>query len=341
MAVVDQLQGFEIAAGAWEEAILPARVENYQPRWLEDLCLSGELVWGRLGLRGDAEDDDTRRGSATPSRATPVTFAVRPDLSWLLQAARGGALANEPAHGAGRDVLDALRAHGAMFHAQLRETTGRLPVEVEEGLWDLVARGIVTADGFQAVRSLLSARQAWKRRHRQEQRSRPGARRAPTWREGGEGRWALLPVPGPADDPDGLAEQVAGQLLARWGVVFWDLMARENLALPWREVVWALRRLEARGLVRGGRFVTGFAGEQYALPEAVDELRAVRRAARHGETVHLNGSDPLNLVGIILPGSRVPAVRTNRVTYTDGLPVAEATTTPVPGGDVPAASGAR
>jgi ATP-dependent Lhr-like helicase len=250
-----------------------------------------------------------------------VTFALRADLPWLLQAARGDAQAAEPAHGAGRDVLDALRRDGAMFHSQLREATGRLPVEVEEGLWDLVARGIVTADGFQAVRSLLSARQAWRRRHRYEQRNRLGARRAPTLREGGEGRWALLPVPGATEDPDGLAEQVAGQLLARWGVVFWDLLARENLALPWREVVWALRRLEARGLVRGGRFVTGFAGEQYALPEAVDELRRVRRTARTGETVQLNAADPLNLVGIILPGNRVTAVRTNIVTYRDGLPL--------------------
>jgi ATP-dependent Lhr-like helicase len=191
-----------------------------------------------------------------------------------------------------------------------------------------VARGIVTADGFQAVRSLLSARQAWKRRHRHELRSRLGARRVPTLREGGEGRWSLLPVPGAADDPDALAEQVAGQLLARWGVVFWDLMARENLALPWREVVWALRRLEARGLVRGGRFVTGFAGEQYALPEAVDQLRRVRRTARQGETVRLNASDPLNLIGIVLPGPRVTAVRTNNVTYCDGLPVAPDTSTP-------------
>ena len=116
MAVIDQLQGFEIAAGAWEETVLPARVENYQPRWLEDLCLSGELVWGRLALRADQEDDAVRRGSATPSRATPVTFALRQDLSWLLQAARGDAVVHEPAHGAGRDVLDALYAHGAMFH---------------------------------------------------------------------------------------------------------------------------------------------------------------------------------------------------------------------------------
>jgi ATP-dependent Lhr-like helicase len=341
LAVVDQLQGFEIAAGAWEESVLPARVENYQPRWLEDLCLSGELVWGRLALRADTEDDATRRGSSTPSRATPVTFALRADLAWLLQAARGGAVAGEPPHGAGRDVLDALQEHGAMFHSQLREATGRLPVEVEEGLWDLVARGIVTADGFQAVRSLLSARQSWKRRHRHELRSRLGARRVPTVREGGEGRWSLLPVPGATDDPDALAEQVAGQLLARWGVVFWDLVAREHLALPWREVVWALRRLEARGLVRGGRFVTGFAGEQYALPEAIEELRRVRRTARHGETVRLNASDPLNLIGIVLPGPRVTAVRTNTVTYRDGAPVTPDAPTPAPLPGVGVSAGGR
>jgi len=338
LAVVDQLQGFEIPAGAWEEAILPARVEGYQHRWLEDLCHAGDLAWGRLSPRPADAEGTERRGSATPSRATPVTFALREDLPWLLRAARGDVVPAEPVHGAARDVLDALRSRGAMFHSELRNATGRLPVEVEEGLWDLVARGIVTADGFQAVRSLLSARQAWKRRQRHEQRLRAGARRSPTWREGGEGRWALLPTVAPEDgvDRETLAEQVAGQLLARWGVVFWDLMARESLALPWREVVWALRRLEARGLVRGGRFVTGPAGEQYALPEAVEELRRVRRTERGGQTVRLNAADPLNLVGIILPGARVTAVRTNSITYRDGLPVPDEHTLTPPRGARPA-----
>jgi ATP-dependent Lhr-like helicase len=317
--VVDQLQGFEIPAGAWEDDILSARVEGYEHRWLEDLCLAGELVWGRLAIRPSDSLTGGRRGASTPSRATPVTFARREDLPWLLAAVRGDAVPEEPVHGASREVLEALRTHGAMFHSELRTVTGRLPVEVEEGLWDLVARGLVTADGFQAVRSLLSAREAWKRRHRHDPRTGVGRRRAPTWRAGGEGRWALLPATGRTADADELAEQVAGQLLARWGVVFWDLMARENLAVPWREVLWALRRLEARGLVRGGRFVTGFSGEQYALPEAVDELRRVRRSPRLGETVRVNAADPLNLVGIVLPGPRVPAVRTNAVTYKDGV----------------------
>jgi len=347
LAVVDQLQGFELAAGAWEESVFSARVEQYQRQWLEDLCLSGELVWGRLAIRPpDPDGAPVRRGASTPSRATPVTFTLREDLPWLLIATRGASTPEEPPHGTARAVLDALRARGAMFHSELCAVTGRLPVEVEEGLWDLVARGLVTADGFGAVRSLFSARQAWKRRHRQEQRVRLGGWRAPALHQGGEGRWALLPahvesahvwsgygeeaqdgqthvVHDTVDDPDTLAEQVAGQLLARWGVVFFDLMARESLAVAWREVLWALRRLEARGLARGGRFVTGFAGEQYALPEAVEELRQVRRSERNGEIVRLSGTDPLNLLGIVLPGARVPAVRTNRVTYREGALLTE------------------
>ncbi len=132
------------------------------------------------------------------------------------------------------------------------------------------------------------------------------------------GRWSLLPDAMAEEDPDELAEAVAEQLLARWGVVFRDLLAREALAVPWREVLWALRRMEARGTIRGGRFVNGFTGEQYALPEAVELLRSVRRLERRGETITLSATDPLNLAGIVLPGPRVPAVPTNSVTYVDG-----------------------
>ncbi|MHB8440293.1 MAG: Lhr family helicase, partial [Acidimicrobiales bacterium] len=316
LAVIDQLQGFEVPAGAWEESVLAQRVEHYDPRWLEELCLSGTVVWGRLSLRAPGLDDRPRRGAATPSRATPLTFALRSDLPWLLQAGRGASTPELPVHGASADVLEALHGRGALFHAEIGAATGRLPVEVEEGLWDLVARGLVTADGFGAVRALLSARAAWNRRHRQDLRRRVGARRVV--RPGGEGRWAILPSAGPLLDTDELAEQVAGQLLARWGVVFWDLLQRESLSVPWRELLWALRRLEARGVVRGGRFVSGFAGEQFALPEAVDELRQERRAGSTGQGVTLSGADPLNLVGIVLPGSRIPALRTNRVHLVNG-----------------------
>jgi ATP-dependent Lhr-like helicase len=321
LAVIDQLQGFELPAGAWEDAILPARVENYDHQWLEDLCLSGQVVWGRFAPRPAETGGETGRGAASPSRATPLTFALREDLPWLLQAARGDSLPFEPVGGPGRDVLDVLQRRGALFQAELRGESGRLPAEVEEGLWDLVARGLVTADGFQAVRTLLSARETWRRRHRAEQRNRLGGRRAVRLPEGREGRWALLPAVEKPEAIDQLAETVAGQLLARWGVVFWELTRREQLEIPWREVLWALRRFEARGLVRGGRFVSGCAGEQYALPEAVEQLRQLRRIGRTGQSIRLNGADPLNLVGTLLPGRRIPAIRTNWLVIRDGVPV--------------------
>jgi len=185
-----------------------------------------------------------------------------------------------------------------------------------------VAGGFVTADGFQAVRALLRARERWARTRARE-RARRGLRRGLGQGADGaaEGRWSLLAGSAPVDDPDALAEAIAEQLLARWGVVFRDLVARENLAVPWREIVFAMRRLEARGLIRGGRFVSGFTGEQFALPEAVDALRRVRRRERTGEIVRISAVDPLNVVGILTPGPRVPALRSNFVVFRDGLPI--------------------
>ena len=368
LAVVEQLQGWEAAAGAWEGSILPARVEGYQPRWLEDLCLSGELAWGRLSL--PPADSWSRRGASTPSRATPVGFVLREDLDWLVLAKRGDCTPEEPPHGPARDVLDALRARGAMFASELPAATGRLPSEVAEGIWDLVCRGLATSDGFGAVRSLFSGRDATSARRYRGPRGAALRRRAasaalqPGALASGAfgqrrlvapsgGRWALFarqapPSPGALAGPgapassakgpgarnaqaavgaaglerDELAEVVAGQLLARWGVVFWDLFSYEELALSWREVLWALRRLEARGVVRGGRFVNGFSGEQFALPEAADELRSVAKAAGSGQVVTLSGADPLNLSGVLLAVPRVPALRTNKVTLCDGALVA-------------------
>jgi ATP-dependent Lhr-like helicase len=321
VTVVEQLQGFELPAGTWEQAVLPARLSGYRPEWLDHLCHSGELAWGRLKVRDEASDDGAVRTGTITSRATPVTLLLRSDLHWLLQAARGAAEPAEPTAGATRDVLDAMRQHGALFLTELAGAAGRLPAEVENALWDGVARGLMTADGFAAVRTLLAGRQTAS--HRQWQ-GRRGLRRGAGGHAASGGRWSLLPRAGVVEDRDALAEAVAEQLLARWGVVFRDLMSRETLAIPWRDVLWALRRMEARGTVRGGRFVTGFTGEQYALPEAVDQLRAVRRSPRNGEVVQVSATDPLNLVGILTPGPRIPAVRTNTVTYVDGLP------TPVP-----------
>jgi ATP-dependent Lhr-like helicase len=262
----------------------------------------------------------------------------------MLGAVRSGASAPDPEVGAAADVLAVLRTRGACFRPELATLSGRLPAEVDEGLWDLVSRGIVTADAFSAVRSLLSARDRWRTRtyRRTTGRTaggRPGLarRRAPAGTGIGEGRWSLLPVdgvvpgesgPDPGDQSgsmaprnEELAEEVAWQLLARWGVVAWEVWSRESFHVPWREVVWALRRLEARGLALGGRFVMGLSGEQYSLPEAAEQLAKVHRQAGAGEEVMVAGADPLNMTGSILGGARVPTRRNQRVTYRDGVVV--------------------
>ena len=322
LAVVEQLQGFELAAGSWEESVLPARIAGYRSEWLDALCLSGEVVWGRLVARAPSGDDGRARGGAVPSRATPITLALRDDFPWLLAATRGDAAPEPPGPGAAADLLACLQERGALFRRDLAAATGRLPVEVEEGLWDLVSRGLVAADGFHSLRSLLGARERYTR-SRGRGTARGRLRRGGRARLEADGRWAQLPPARPAGDADELAEAVAEQLLARWGVVFRDVLARENLTVSWRELLYALRRMEARGTVRGGRFVTGFVGEQYALPGAVEALRRTRRLPRAGECVILSGVDPLNLVGILTPGPRVPALRTRQVVYRDGLPVHE------------------
>jgi ATP-dependent helicase Lhr and Lhr-like helicase len=311
LAVVEQLQGFELAAGAWEKAVLPARVTGYRKEWLDEVCLDGGIAWGRLSVREEPDEPPSR--GLTPSRATPITLMIRDDLAWLLRAARGDRRPASPGPGRTRDVIDALAERGALFQTDLAVATGRLPGEIEDALWDGVARGLVTADGFRAVRSLFAQRAAAQSsvgRHRLRRGSQLSSRTA--------GRWSLLPEPAADCDPDELAEAVAEQLVVRWGVVFRDVLARENIAVPWREVLWAFRRMEARGTVAGGRFVNGFSGEQFAHPDAVGLLREVRKRPRNGETIRLSAADPLNLAGIVLPGPRIPAVATNSVSFTDG-----------------------
>jgi ATP-dependent Lhr-like helicase len=257
---------------------------------------------------------------------------LREDLVTMLRAVRAGVLAPEPEVGAAADVLAALRTRGACFRPELAPLTGRLPAEVDEGLWDLVARGLVTADAFSAVRTLLSARDRWRTRTVRRPASRLVRRRAPVGTGVGEGRWSLLPGPEVLGAPvvgegvlapgnEDLAESVARQLLLRWGVVAWEVWSRESFKVPWREVVWALRRMEARGLALGGRFVAGLSGEQYALPEAVDELQRVHRSVPAGEQLVVAGADPLNMTGTILGGTRVPTRRHQRVVYRDGVVV--------------------
>ena len=281
--MIEQLQGFEWPAGEWER-LFAERVESYRPEWLDDLCLSGEVVWGRLSVVEPAADSDDpaagepRRSGKTPSRRTPITFMLRQDLPWLLQAHRGAAVPAEPTAGSGREVLDALRGRGALFHSDLQAITSRLPTEVEEGLWDGVARGLdhrrriqrrpVAAARPHPVRPPPAALTAVR------VPAAGGARGGRASRAAGR----CCPPPEPIDEVEELAETVAWQLLLRWGVVFRDVYLKERLAVPWREILWALRRLEARGLIRGGHFVTGVTGEQFAEETTVPLLRA-RRAA--------------------------------------------------------------
>jgi ATP-dependent Lhr-like helicase len=321
LRVIAQLQGFELAAGAWERNVLSARIESYRPEWLDGLCLSGQVTWGRLGRPAQRADSGEPARAATLSRATPITIAIRSDWQWLARG-MGEAEERDPLEAGTEQVLACLRERGALFFTELRSCSGLSEDALRQALWDGVARGLITADGFGALRNLLSPSARW-RSARELEVHRSGLRRGARGAQPGEGRWALVtPQAAVLDgdaDPDGLAEAVAEQLLARWGVVFRDLMARESLPIAWRDVTWALRRLEARGLVRGGRFVTGFSGEQYALPDAVDMLRSVRREGRGaGVLVRVSGCDPLNLAGVVLPGPRVPAVRTQTVMYRDG-----------------------
>jgi ATP-dependent helicase Lhr and Lhr-like helicase len=334
MTVLEQLQGFESAAVAWEPELLARRLRHYEPSWLDRLCHDGEVAWLRLTPR-TAEGDDLLPAAA-PSKATPISVVLRHDLPWLLDAARSAVEAGDPTVGVTAELLEVLRQRGACFAADLVGATHRLPTDIERGLWDGAARGLIMCDGFGAIRArvapregppektILGRRVGGGQRAHLVPRARPGVPRPARTTAGSAGRWSAVPVPRAVSDggPDReeLAEAVAGQLLSRWGVVFRDLALRDSMRFAWRDLQWALRRLEDRGLVRGGRFVTGFSGEQYALPEAVEQLHHVRKQPRTGERVTLNATDPLNLAGLIVPGDRVASVRTNHVTYVDGLP---------------------
>ena len=312
LAVIEQLQGFEAAAVAWEPELLARRLRHYQTSWLDHLCHDGAVAWLRLAPRTRL---DGNAPTAAPSKATPTAVVFRGDLPWLVTAARDAGGPEQPALGATAEIVEVLRQRGASFAGELITATRRLPDDIGRGLWDGVARGLLMCDGFSAIRARVA-----------DMPTPPATRRlsrlgrgAPTT-AGTAGRWSLVPPPCPDTDRNDLAEAVAGQLLSRWGVVFRDLAVRDSLRLPWRDVQWALRRLEDRGLVRGGRFVAGFSGEQYALPEAVEQLDHMKKTPTSGERVVVNATDPLNLVGSIVPGPTVPAVRTNHVTYIDGVP---------------------
>ena len=314
-AVLDLLDGYELAAGAWESEVLPARLTDYDPLWLDGLCLSGEIAWGRLTATRNAEGG-TRTRKVGPVRSTPVAL-FRRERGEVWRAGNPEVdPATLPLSSTGKALLTAFESRGALFFGDLVNATGLLRTEVEKGLAELVAWGLVSSDSFAGLRALLVP----------SDRRRPlggGYRRrgriAPFGVETA-GRWARShsPPPIPAEQ---IAEAIAWQLLRRYGVVFRRLVQRETLLAPWRDILRVFRRLEARGEIRGGRFVGGFSGEQYALPEAIGLLRTTRREHGEGELIAVSGADPLNLVGILTPDEAVPAITTNRILYRDGVPI--------------------
>lgn len=312
--IVSQLDGFEAPAAAWETEILPARVNEYEPAWLDDLSRAGRVVWARI-----APLATTGERAPAPVRTTPIVLASRRHFGLWSRLARNGddvALTSR-----GERVRAFLATHGASFFDEIVGGTGLLRTQVEEALAELVAHGLVHSDSAAGLRALLVPSD---RRRRFDGGRR--LRRTALFGIEDAGRWALARRQGAddrgADDAD-VVEHVARTLLRRYGVVFWRLLAREAPWLPpWRNLLRCYRRMEARGEIRGGRFVAGVAGEQFAAPEAVGLLRDVRRRERAGALVGVSGADPLNLVGIVTPGARLPALTGNRVLYRDGVPIA-------------------
>ncbi len=321
-ATLAQLEGYEAAAGAWESELLPTRIADYDIAWLDELSMSGRIVWTRLR----AASQGAHAGAAGPLRSTPIVLLPRQRLA-LWTALTAEAAVTQPPSSRARLAADWLRTHGASFFDELVDGTRLLRTELENALAELVALGSINADSFAGLRALLTP--ASKRPARRRNR------RPELWGIQDAGRWALIRKPSAqpesgqpqrsrgAAHPPATLEHIARTLLRRYGVVAWRLLEREAAWLPpWRELRGVYHRLEARGEIRGGRFIAGIAGEQFALPEAIGLLRSVRQRAYDGSLVCVSGADPLNQLGTLLPGARLPALTGARVLYRDGVPIA-------------------
>jgi ATP-dependent Lhr-like helicase len=318
-AIIEQLEGFEAPAAAWEGELLPARMVEYDPAWLDALCLSGEVVWARLTplSRSTAVESGERTRGSGPVRNTPIALLRRKNFAlWSSVFPQPAPTTTSEFSTTTQVVYDYLNTRGASFFTDIVENTKLLRSQVEEALAELVANGIVVSDSFAGLRALLTpgsrkTQAAARRKHRQ-----------PIYEMASAGRWSILQRTTSAQNETALTEEVAWALLKRYGVVFKRLLEREGVTLPWRVLLRFYHRLEARGDIRGGRFVAGISGEQFALPEAIGMLRAIRRAGAQESLISISAADPLNLVGIIIPGSRITAHTSNRVLYQDGAPIA-------------------
>jgi ATP-dependent Lhr-like helicase len=318
-AIVAQLEGFEAPAAAWEGEILPLRIEGYEAAWLDDRCVAGHIAWKRLRPRLSRPNGGDNKPS--PVRTTPITLLERRNA--MLWTALPSKLAGPEPGPRAQQIYDFIRENGASFFDELSHGSGLLASQAEEALAELVALGLVTSDSFAGLRALLVPSA-----ERRPMTGGPRRRRTVKFGMEDAGRWAIarrMPPAGQATNAADTAavEHVARVLLRRYGVVFWRLLEREADWLPpWRDLLRVYRRLEARGEIRGGRFVAGFSGEQFALPEAIVSLREIRRKDGDGEWISVSGADPLNLIGIVTPGPRLAALTGNRVLFSDGIPIA-------------------
>jgi ATP-dependent Lhr-like helicase len=314
LEVLQQLQGYEAPASAWEREILARRVKSYDGAVLDQFCLNGTIGWGRLSPHPAClHEASDRNYRVVPTKVAPVTFFLRDNVEWIF--AEHHAAVTTEMRGLSSDasqVAQFLKTHGASFFADIVRGVRKLKAEVESALWELVAAGFVTADGFDNLRALIDPKR----------RAGQGSGRSARPRHSG-GRWALLflhEAEQPGDRSPAI-ESICWMLLNRYGVLFRELLTRESILPRWRELLIALRRLEDRGEIRGGRFVSGLLGEQFALPIAVESLRAMRSEPATGQVVTVSAADPLNLAGIVVPGERVAAVSGRFVAFRDGVAI--------------------
>ncbi|HTL16909.1 MAG TPA: ATP-dependent DNA helicase, partial [Patescibacteria group bacterium] len=332
-AVLELLDGYQLAAGAWEPEVLALRVKDYQPEWLDRLCFTGRIGWGRLAL-----PQNQKARSVGPIRSSPIGIFVRENIESWLKLSPGNADGDFSPDTL--QVLETLMENGALFFGELMgKLRGIMPSRVEEALAELAGQGWVTSDSFEGLRALLLPQEKRVPFTGTDRRSRHKAVSSVEF----AGRWTLLRSKADAnigtiptgsngastivptldiESRDAAVEKFARVLLRRYGVVFRRILEREPLRISWYELGRIYRRLEAKGEIRGGYFVGGISGEQFALPEAISQLRALRKEQSDGALITISGADPLNLVGILTPGSRVSAIAPNRILLRDGVPIA-------------------
>lgn len=301
------LDGYEAPAVSWEADILPLRVTEYDPTWLDVLTMSGRIIWGRL--------DKVAKSGLSPVKTTPITLVSRKNMD-LWNSIKKPTNTSSGLSPTTLSVLLTLKNGGALFLDDLAEKTGLLNTQLEQAIAELVAAGLITCDSFSGLRALLTPE-----KNKLKKSRRPNSF---TLTLENAGRWSNMPAPSQPEET--VSEEHMVQFihiyLRRYGVIFRKVLERENVALPWREIVKTLRRMELKGELRGGRFIAGTSGEQYALPETIEALRKVRKTEKTEDLVAVSAVDPCNLLGIVLPGKKVSNSPGNRILYMDGVPVA-------------------